>query len=114
MEERGVNSRNQDDSFGPLFSVPVARARNTDPVTSHIAAATVERTGVASTQRAQILHYVAHHPDLTASEIAEGLGIERIIPGKRLPELRDAGYLVNGAERTCRVRGTKCMTWRAA
>lgn len=89
-----------------------ARSRKWDPWTSHSAAHGVEKTGAANGQRAAILHYVLHHPGETASEIAQALGIGEG-GHKRLPELRDAGFLINGPARTCRVRGTKAMTWIA-
>lgn len=88
-----------------------ARARSTDPNTSHEAAFRVEKGGKASTQREMCLREALRCPGQTASEIAVALGIERIIPGKRLPELREAGFIENGPERICKIRGTMCMTW---
>lgn len=88
-----------------------ARARRTDPATSHEAAQLVEITGKAGSQRRLCYDEVFRNPGSTASEIAAALQIERIIPGKRLPELRDGGVIKTGSERICRVRGTMCMTW---
>jgi hypothetical protein len=88
-----------------------AKARNTDPVTSHIAARDVDASGVAYGQRAACLSEVIARPGQTASEISVALELERIVGGKRLPELREAGFVKNGPSRACRVTGNRCMTW---
>ena len=95
------------DSIGPL----AARARASDPDTSHLAADAVEASGAAKKQRATCLDVVRLVPGLTAAEIALRCGLERHVPSRRLPELRAAGRVKNGIERTCRVTGTRCLTW---
>ena len=88
-----------------------AKARSTDPVTSHIAARGVDASGTADSQRAACLSEVIAQPGQTASEISVALELERIVGGKRLPELREAGLVKNGPSRACRVTGKRCMTW---
>lgn len=95
----------------PLQNSMVARARSTDPATSHQAARTVERSGTAGSQRIMCLAAVRVRPGLTAAEIAWETGLERHIPSRRLPELRDGGLVVNGPSRICTVMGTPSMTW---
>jgi len=88
-----------------------ARARTTDPQSSHLAAADVEKTGTARTQRQVCLQEVIQNPGQTSAEIAAGLDLERYTPSRRLPELRDAGLVFNGPDRVCKVRGRISLTW---
>lgn len=91
----------------------VARAANADPVTSFIAAEQVEKSGKANLQRQIVLAWVRQHPGQTAAEIAHHTGLERHVPSRRLPELREAGLVSNGSPRICGVCGTRQMTWGA-
>ena len=88
-----------------------ARARGTDPETSHQVARDVERKGKAATQRQACLEAVREHPGRTAYEIAALLDLEGIVPGKRLPELREINLVKNGPVRACSIRKSKAMTW---
>ena len=89
----------------------MARARNTDPFTSHEAARETEASGRASAQRRICLDEVLKNPGKTAAEIAEATGQERHAPSRRLPELREAGLVKNGTARTCSVTGRMSITW---
>jgi hypothetical protein len=89
----------------------MARARTTDPTTSHQAACDAERRGVAAAHRLLCLAQVTRHPGQTAAESAQGTGLERHAPSRRLPELRDQGLVANGAIRICRVKGRRSLTW---
>ena len=91
-----------------------ARARATDPWTSHEAADQVERSGTAKSQRAQCLVAVEPGISITAAEVAKKLGVERHMPSRRLPELREAGLVRNGPERKCLVLKRTTMTWERA
>lgn len=88
-----------------------ALARRTDPSTSHEAAEAVERCGRAASQRHLCLLEVWKRPGSTAAEIAARTGLERHVPSRRLPELRQAGQVRNGAQRICTVTGNPSMTW---
>ena len=108
-----LNGRNQMELFPDPHErrLVQARARNTDPETSHLAAKDAEASGSAGNQRAACLRAVRSEPGLTAAEIASRAGFERHVPSRRLPELREDGTVRNGEERVCRVQGTLCLTW---
>lgn len=88
-----------------------ALARRTDPITSHEAAEEVESSGRAASQRHRCFLEVWKKPGCTAAEIAQAANLERHIPSRRLPELRQAGQIRNGQERICNVTGNLSMTW---
>ena len=90
-----------------------ARARATDPATSHEAAIDVERSGIAQTQRRECLRIIQKHPGRTSAEIAALGGFNRHMPARRLPDLRKAGIVYNGSSRICKERGTKALVWYA-
>jgi len=90
-----------------------ARARVDDPVSSHLAAQDAERGGSASTQRLDVLNEVRRKAGQTSAEIAANLGLERHAPPRRLPELRDAGFVFNGNYKTCSITGRRSLTWCA-
>lgn len=87
---------------------PIAKARKTDPETSHEAARKVERKGKANAQRQKCEKQVRQYPGCTAAEYSESLGF---LAHKRLPELRQAGIIANGTDRKCKVTGQMAMTW---
>ena len=89
----------------------MARARKKDPSTSHEAAREVETSGRASGQRAICFQEALNHPGQTAAEIAKATGLERHVPSRRLPELREAGLVRNDDVRPCRITGRNSMTW---
>lgn len=92
----------------------MARARNTNPFTSHEAAREAEASGRADAQRNLCLDEVLKNSGKTAAEIAVATGLERHAPSRRLPELRDAGLVVNGPARVCRATGRMSITWLPA
>lgn len=93
----------------------VAVARRSDPSTSHEAAAVVNVTGSADSQRSLCLQFLIARPGgWTAAEIAAELGQDRHTPSRRLPELRATGHVVNGPARLCRVQKSRSLTWEAA
>lgn len=87
---------------------PMAKARASDPDTSHEAAKEVEDSGKASAQRSRCLALVRKSPGMTAGEIQARLGF---LAHKRLPELRDLYLVRNGEARKCTVSGTRRITW---
>ena len=92
----------------------MAKSRRTDPITSRQAASEAESSGRAASQRAICLARVNSHPGQTAAEIALAAGLERHVPSRRLPELRDQGLIVNGESRICEATGRRSMTWHPA
>lgn len=89
----------------------MARARSTDPHTSHEAADEAETSGRAAGQRKTCKNQVDREPGMTAAEIAAATGMERHVPSRRLPELREAGMVTNKEVRICSVTGRRSMTW---
>lgn len=67
-----------------------------------------ERT---ASQRHVCLLEVWKAPGSTAAEIAQSAGLKRHVPSRRLPELRRAGRVKNGATRLCSVTGYPSVVW---
>lgn len=102
-------------SQGDLFTVPEpARARNTDPATSHEAAARITGDGLSDARRLA-LNLVRLYPGRTTKELgaiaAQDFGGEvearRQQVGRRLSELHRDGLIQRGPVRD------GCHTWRA-
>lgn len=75
----------------PAAPEPVARARASDPASSHEAAERMNR-GVANVQRQQVIDAVWKWPGRTSKELAKLDGeLDRHEFGRRLPEAEDAG-----------------------
>ena len=87
-----------------------ARARRSDPSSSHEAAVRAEKMN-AQTQRTKVLMCVRYNPGLTSAEIGEKTGVGRHNTARRLPELRKDGRVRNGDQRICSLKGTKAITW---
>lgn len=85
-------------------------SRRFDPETSKIAARNAVKRGSAKYQREMCLMAVKRCPGLTAAEYAAGMGIERHIPSRRLPELRPE-FVRNGEKRLCTEQDALSMTW---
>lgn len=92
-----------------LFELPMSKAA--DPVTSDQAAEKLKKSGRLKGQRLNVYNAVKKWPGRTSAEIADNMDIDRHTAAKRLPELRNAGYLVNGKIRKCRVCKNNCLTW---
>ena len=90
-----------------------AKARRTDPSTSHEAAREVELSGAAGTQRGQVLAALMRMDTPTSGEIAATSGIDRHTVSKRLPELEEKCLARRLGTRICRARGTRMLTWEA-
>jgi len=81
----------------------MALARSSDPATSHAAAGAIEEHGTGRRQREICLEEVERFPGQTAAEIARNTGLERHVPSRRLPELRDNGFVENGPSKICAI-----------
>lgn len=92
-----------------LDNSPVARVR--DPNTSRKAAQVVSMNGTRAIQQMQVLEAVRNHQGRTSAELAHACGWDRVMPARRLPELRNAGLVRNGEARKCDVTGMQSMTW---
>ena len=100
-------------------------ARNTDPVTSHIAAEAITKSGRRNTDAQKVLAFVIRHEGdenypMTGAEIAKGLSYDypyedwpREKAMKRLGDLK--GIKVQHSERrgcTALKNASVCVTWK--
>lgn len=93
---------------GPLTDTP--RARNTDPATSHQAAAKIGKSGRLRAQQLLVLRALRCCPGSTAVELADSSGLDRYLISRRLPELVPV-WARRGKSRICTVAGTPQTTW---
>lgn len=90
------------------FSLFGPGARNTDPDTSHIAAA---RLRAHDRRQALLVH--AKHPDgLTDFELGVLMHRQQTSAGKRRGELRDLGLIVDAEHRRLAPSGSPAIVWR--
>ena len=110
-----------------LSDTPIAR--RTDPVTSHLAACEVTRSGKRGAQQRLVHNYVVKFPGHTSQELAEicqqhGGALDRYDFARRLPELaseRDIhgnhckAFITRGmSKRLCRITGKLATVWYPA
>lgn len=67
-----------------------ARARATDPGSSHRAAAKMNRTGRTAKQCNEVLALLVSTPGLTSKELAARHGVDRYMTARRLSDLLKA------------------------
>lgn len=78
----------------------VARARRTDPRSSHEAARGMNQSGAVGTHNAIIVDGIKRHPGLTASELACHIPLTDVQIRKRVPDLaRQGGPIMYGRHR---------------
>lgn len=92
-----------------LIETPAARA--TDPITSHLAAEDVTRSGKRVQQQHQAAAAVRAKPGMTSFELAIACGLDRHMLGRRLPECAKGGAVTKGDLRECGITGHKALTW---
>lgn len=96
---------------------PAALARNSDPLSSHLAAEEVTASGRRDSQKREILDWLRHHHHLrgavTSMELAHSAGIDRYVVARRLSDLEHDGLVVRGPMRVCATSGRMAITWRA-
>jgi hypothetical protein len=93
-----------------------ARARSTDPESSHEAARVMNESGKARAHREMAIDMVWKYPGNTSRELA-GLPdcpgeLDRYELARRLPEAECEGQVKKGPKRKCKVAGTLAVTWR--
>jgi hypothetical protein len=87
------------------------RARRSDPITSHEAAAQMAASGAIGRQAQEVLGAVMRWPGLTSLELGARLEIDRWAVARRLPELEPA-HVRRGEPRT--INGRRPVTgWPA-
>ncbi len=89
---------------------PIAAAA--DPVTSHIAAREITKSGLRAKQKLNVLEACNQYPDLTSAELAQTIKWDRYMVARRLPDLMHDGLVEQGPSRPCRVSGRPAVTWR--
>jgi len=89
----------------------MAKARRTDPSTSHDAARKVERAGKAENNRTKCFEALLRLGGQTSAEVAVMAGLDRHEAARRLPELRDANQVRNGDKRRCSITNNMALTW---
>jgi predicted HTH transcriptional regulator len=91
-----------------------ARARNSDPSSSHDAAAHVAKKGVARRQCETVLAALKVRPGRTSNELANEAGLDRYVVARRLPELKKRGRVQQIIhKRRDRITNRWATTWRA-
>jgi RIO-like serine/threonine protein kinase len=94
-----------------------ARARRTDAISSHEAAAELERTGNGRLQAERVLAALRKYPMSTSAELAQFAGLKRQETARRLPELMAAGlvmrYDVTAITAPCTVGFKRAIRWCA-
>ena len=86
-------------------------ARNTDPETSHLAAARITRSGDRAAHMALMLAAVIANPGRTSGELAFISGLERHEASRRLSDLHDKAKVYRQGKRKCERMGTMQMCW---
>lgn len=86
-------------------------ARTNDPITSHLAADKVTRSGTRHNNILAVIDAVCAHPGLTSAELTAHTPLERHEVARRLPEAVRANAVVKGDKRECAVTGNLALTW---
>lgn len=86
-------------------------ARNTDPITSHEAAAHMAESGKQAFQQNLALLAVKACPGHASLEIAKLRGQCRLVLARRLPEIEEQNLVYRGPSRKCDVSGRRAATW---
>lgn len=115
MPRNAYTSQHDTPVSGGLWDIRPA-ARTVDPETSKDSARALKRSGKQAAQCAEVLaalrEYIETWGDSpTCVELANGDAALVHIFGRRLPDLREAGRVVNAGKRQCRITGRQAMTW---
>lgn len=96
----------------PTFANRAPIAANVDPISSHLAAAEITRSGLRGAQKQKVLAALRNAPGRTSAELAALAGLERYLVARRLPDLMHDGLVKQAEIRNCRVTGRRAVTWR--
>lgn len=86
-------------------------ARNTDPISSHIAAEDIAMSGLQAAQQALTATAVCNYPGLTSLELSEKSTLDRYILARRLSECERKGLVKRGDIKRCSVSGRPAVSW---
>lgn len=99
---------------GPLFPEKPALARNTDPGTSHAAAASLSEEAVGRLERQVLEALRAAGPEgLTTREIAAKTGIDWGSVTPRMPKLVKAGLVIDSGRTRLTGSNRQAIVWVA-
>lgn len=105
-------------SMARIVQTPIARA--SDPLSSHLAAEAITKSGARSDQQNKAAEAVKQFPGHTSHELAaltcgkRNVTDWRYALARRLPECETAGRVRKGPKRTCSVTGRKAHVWEVA
>jgi len=91
-------------------------ARNTDPITSHLASVGIQSDGTLETQLELVCEALQQFPGCTSYELSVKSNLDRHMVAKRLSVLVRQGRAVcclESERRPCRITGKSALTWRA-
>jgi len=91
--------------------VETPAARNSDPVTSHLAAEEITASGKRAHQQHQAVAAVRANPGCTSFELALKCDLDRYMLARRLPEVVLAGLVRKGEPKHCSVTGRLALSW---
>jgi hypothetical protein len=102
----------------PLQFSAQPRARESDPLSSHLAAREVKESGRLGKQQAEVLAAVKRWPGLTSAELASRMAQERgcawfslrHMVARRLPDLEPI-FIVKGKMRRCSMTTHSAVEW---
>lgn len=90
------------------YRIETPAARNSDPISSHLAAARVTSNGSRAHQRNQASRAVQLFPGYTSQELCTLTHLDRYMLARRLPE---CSTVTKGAMRACSITGRLAVTW---
>lgn len=88
-----------------------AHARNSDPITSHLAAEENVVSGRNAAQQDLTAKAVERYPGLTSLELSKRSRIDRYTLARRLSECEESGTVKRGPTKRCSVSGRTAVTW---
>jgi len=103
------NAKRREDRAMETITTPAAR--NTDPITSHMAALEITARGTRGRQQRLVLRIVIANPGKTSRELSDICALDRYQVARRLPELEAAGVIEKGPIRRCTIGGRHSVTW---
>ena len=87
--------------------------RSLAPLTSHLAADEITRSGKRASQKAEIVSWLRmQQRPLTSMEIAHAATMDRYMVARRLPDLERDGRVERCAMRECTESNRPAITWR--
>ena len=95
----------------PMMRVETPAARLRDPITSHLAAEEITKSGLRAAQQARCVAAIRAFPGRTMQELAELTGICRFELGRRVSECGVAGAVRRMSKRKCTVTGRMAEPW---